>query len=89
MGMRWKGEILPMLSLSPINCKTSFNKPFSQAKWGKLILSDTRKHIWQIINHFIAFFELNLVVILSFALIKPAACISQIKNFFKLEVVLS
>ena len=44
-------------------------------------VSDTRKHIWQIIYHFIAFFELNLGVILSFALIKPVACISQI-NFF-------
>ena len=38
---------------------------------------------------FYSVFELNLGVILSFALLKPAACISQIKNSSKLEVVLS
>ena len=52
-------------------------------------VSDTRKHLWQIIYHFIAFFKLNLGIILLFALIKPAACISQMKISFKLEVVLS
>ena len=54
-----------------------------------IYVSDTRKHIWQIVYHFKAFFELNLGVILSFALIKPAACINKIKNSFKLEVVFS
>ena len=52
-------------------------------------VSDTRKHIWQIIYHFIAFFKLNLGIMLLFALAKPAACISQMKISFKLEVVLS
>ena len=38
---------------------------------------------------YISFFELNLGVILSFAVIKPAACIGQIKKSSELEVVLS
>ena len=50
-------------------------------------VSDTSKHIWQIIYHFIAFFDLNLGVILSSALITPAACI--IKIFSKLKVMIS
>ena len=42
--------------------------------------------MWQIVYHFIAFFELILRIIVSFALIKPAACIGQFKNSFKLGV---
>ena len=53
-----------------------------------LTLENTYGKFYIIIYHFIAF-ELNLGVTLSFALIKPAACISQIKKSSELEVVLS